>query len=111
MKEDLDVHERIDNHEGRIQLLEQHQAEQEKMNGEIRNQLTATENTVLKESGKQQDLVQRLLNHVLDNDVYTRKGIRDRKKYTQQQLWKFLIALGGSGGLIYLLVDNIFFGG
>lgn len=107
MEEESDVFEQVENHEGRIQLLEKHQLEQEKINSEIRNQLTTTEMTVLKESGKQQDLSKQLLDHFLSNDKMSRKSYHERKAYSQQQIWKLLLALAGSGGLIYLLVENI----
>ncbi len=102
------LEERVDNHEGRIKALEDYQKEQEKLNQEIKTQLLATENTVLKESGKQQDLVQKLLDHVLEEDKEDRKTSRDSKTYTQQQIWKLAVALAGSGGLLYLLLEKIF---
>lgn len=108
MKEENDVKEIVQNHETRISELENHRAEQEKINSEIRNQLTTTENTVLKESGKQQELTQRLLDHVLLNDVNSRKSYRQRKSYSQQQFWKVVGILAGSSGLLYLLVESIF---
>ncbi|OLS34174.1 hypothetical protein BTR22_18975 [Alkalihalophilus pseudofirmus] len=100
----------IEDHEGRIQTLEAQRIEQEKINNEIRNQLTTTENTVLKESGKQQELSQRLLDHVLKNDLSSRVSDRKRKAYTQQQIWKTVGLLIGSGGLIFLLVEKLISG-
>lgn len=111
MEEEVDVHEKLENHEGRLQNLEKHQLEQEKINQDIRNQLTTTELTVVKESGKQQELTQRLLDHVLQNDISTRKGIRDRKMFSLQQMWKLAGVLAGGGSVIYLLIDRLFIGG
>ncbi|OLS35795.1 hypothetical protein BTR22_14265 [Alkalihalophilus pseudofirmus] len=106
--EDVQMKRIVDDHEGRIQTLEAQRIEQEKINNEIRNQLTMTENTVLKESGKQQELSQRLLDHVLQNDLSSRVSDRKRKAYTQQQIWKMVGLLLGSGGLIFLLIEKIF---
>ncbi|WP_201030536.1 hypothetical protein [Alkalihalobacillus trypoxylicola] len=100
------MHQRLEDHEGRLIALESQRREQEKMNSEIRQKLTDTENTVLKESGRQIDLSQQLLNHVLGNDVNDRKFARERQKFTQQQIWKIVGVVAGSGGLIYLLLEN-----
>ncbi|AAU85103.1 hypothetical protein BCBBV1cgp56 [Bacillus phage BCASJ1c] len=105
-EEDLEMRNRVDDHENRIQSLESYRVEQEKINSEIRQQMTSTENTVLKESSKQQELSQRLLDHVLENDIYSRKSVRERKEYTQKQVWKIAGILAGSGGLLYLLIES-----
>ncbi|MCM3030394.1 MULTISPECIES: hypothetical protein [unclassified Niallia] len=102
------MEKQVENHEERIKVLEERQKEQEKLNQDIRNKLTETENTVLKESGKQQEMTQKLLDHVLKNDTFSRKSADSRKRYTQQQIWKFLGILAGSGGVLYLLFENIF---
>ncbi|MET3507022.1 hypothetical protein [Halalkalibacter oceani] len=96
------MREVVQDHENRIQSLEIYRQEQELANSELKLQLAETEKTVLKESGKQQELSQQLLNHVLKNDVYA----REHRRYTHQQIWKLLGLLVGSGGLIYLLVDS-----
>ncbi|MEK4650854.1 hypothetical protein [Niallia sp. FSL W8-0954] len=101
------LEEIVDDHEGRIKALEDYQKEQEKLNQEIKTQLLATENTVLKESGKQQGLVQKLLDHVLEEDKEDRKSSRNNKTYTQQQIWKIAGVLAGSGGLFYLLLEKL----
>ncbi len=102
------MEEKVENHEERIKALEDYQQKQEKLNNEIKSQLFATENTVLKESGKQQDLVQKLLDHVLEEDREDRKSSRDRKTYTQQQIWKALGIICGSGGILFLLIKSYF---
>lgn len=86
--------ERLDNHEERIKSLEEYRMQQEKINMEIKTQLTATEMTVLKESGKQQEMTQKLLDHVLNG-----------KDFTQQQFWKVAGAAVGTGGFLYLLFE------
>ncbi|MEK4922402.1 hypothetical protein MKX78_10820 [Cytobacillus sp. FSL R5-0569] len=92
----MDINNRVDDHENRIQSLEQYRLEQEKLNSEIRNKLTETEMTVLKESGKQQEMTQKLLDHVLNG-----------KKFSQEQFWKLGFILLGSGGLIYIIVEAL----
>jgi uncharacterized coiled-coil protein SlyX len=92
--EEMTMPERLDNHEERIKSLEEYRLQQEKMNMEIKNQLTATEMTVLKESGKQQEMTQKLLDYVLEG-----------KTFTQHQLWKMAGTIVGSGGLLYLLFE------
>lgn len=106
MEEEKEMREVVQDHEIRIQSLEEHRQRQELAHSELKLQLAETEKTVLRESGKQQELSQKLLNHVLDNDVYARQYAREYRRYTQQQLWKLLGLLAGSGGLIYLLVDS-----
>jgi len=98
---------KVDDHEERIKELEASKLEQEKLNIEIRNKLTETENTVLKESGKQLDLSQKLLDHVLKNDSSSRKAADTRKNYKQKQTWKVIGILTGSGGILYLLIENL----
>lgn len=88
--------ERLDNHEERIKSLEEYRMQQEKINMEIKTQLTATEMTVLKESGKQQELTQKLLDHVLNG-----------KAFTQQQFWKVAGAGLGAGGFLYLILEAV----
>lgn len=104
-QEETDMRELLDNHEVRLQSLEASRIEQERMNGEIRNQLTSTENTVLKESSKQQGLSQQLIDHVLQNDIVSRKAQRDRNAFTQQQIWKIAGIAAGSGGVVYALIE------
>ncbi|ALY08083.1 hypothetical protein BhaS171_00027 [Bacillus phage vB_BhaS-171] len=101
------MEQKIDDHEIRLQSLEASRLEQEKMNSQIRNQLTTTEMTVLKESGKQQELSQRLLDHVLQNDISSRVYTRDRKEYSQQQMWKLVGAAITSGGLLFYIIQQI----
>ena len=103
----LTLEKQVENHEERILVLEKQREEQEKLNAEIRTQLFATENTVLKESGKQQEMTQKLLDHVLDNDTVSRQSANDRKVYTQQQIWKVAGILAGSGGILYLLAEKL----
>lgn len=50
--------------------------------------------TVLKESGKQQEMTQKLLDHVLNG-----------RTFTQQQIWKLAGAVAGTGGLLYLIFE------
>lgn len=107
-QEVLTLEKQVENHEERLQELEKYRVEQEKLNTEIRNQLTVTENTVLKESGKQQEMTQKLIDHVLENDTFSRQSANDRKNFTQQQIWKVTLALAGSGGLLYLLIEKLF---
>ncbi|MEM5598422.1 hypothetical protein AAHB53_22690 [Niallia circulans] len=107
-QEGLTLEKKVENHEERLQELEKYRVEQEKLNTEIRNQLTVTENTVLKESGKQQEMTQKLIDHVLENDTFSRQSANDRKNFTQQQIWKVAGVLAGSGGLIYLLIEKLF---
>jgi uncharacterized coiled-coil protein SlyX len=90
----MDVPQRLDDHESRIQSLEAYRIEQEKQNAEISRKLSETENTVLKESGKQQEMTQKLLDHVLKS-----------KTFAQEQKWKMAGILAGSGGLLYLLFE------
>jgi uncharacterized coiled-coil protein SlyX len=92
--EEMEVPQRLDDHESRIQSLEAYRIEQEKQNAEISRKLSETENTVLKESGKQQEMTQKLLDHVLNT-----------KTFAQQQGWKMAGILAGSGGLLYLLFE------
>ncbi|MCT2342645.1 hypothetical protein M4D71_00735 [Niallia taxi] len=101
------MEEKVDNHEIRIKALEDYKQEQEKLNQEIKTQLLATENTVLKESGKQQEMTQKLLDHVLEEDKEDRKTSRDRKTYSQQQFWKVAGLICGSGSVLYLLLENL----
>ncbi|QVY60919.1 hypothetical protein [Cytobacillus gottheilii] len=89
-----DVVERLDNHEDRIKSLEEYRLQQEKVNLEIKSQLTATEMTVIKESNKQQEMTKQLLDHVLNS-----------KRFTQEQFWKFTGAAAGTGGLLYLIFE------
>lgn len=107
-QEGLTLEKKVENHEERLQELEKYRIEQEKLNTEIRNQLTVTENTVLKESGKQQEMTQKLIDHVLENDTFSRQSANDRKNFTQQQIWKVAGVLAGSGGLLYLLLEKLF---
>lgn len=107
-QEGLTLEKKVENHEERLQELEKYRVEQEKLNTEIRNQLTVTENTVLKESGKQQEMTQKLIDHVLENDTFSRQSANDRKNFTQQQIWKVAGVLAGSGGLLYLLIEKLF---
>lgn len=86
--------QRLDDHESRIKSLEEYRVQQEKLNMEIKNKLTDTEMTVLKESGKQQEMTQKLLDHVLKS-----------KSFAQEQYWKIAGLLAGSGGLLYLLFE------
>jgi len=88
------VPQRLDDHESRIKSLEEYRVQQEKLNMEIKNKLTDTEMTVLKESGKQQEMTQKLLDHVLKS-----------KSFAQEQYWKIAGLLAGSGGLLYLLFE------
>ncbi|WYP24734.1 hypothetical protein NSQ54_10325 [Alkalihalobacillus sp. FSL W8-0930] len=104
-EEAMGVQETLDNHELRLQSLEDYRIQQERLNGEIRNKLTDTENTVLKESGKQQDLSQKLIDHVLQNDVVSRKAQRERNAFTQQQVWKIVGIAVGSGGAVAALIE------
>lgn len=104
-EEALNVQDTLENHEIRLQSLEAYRVEQERMNSEIRNQLTATENTVLKESGKQQEVSQKLLDHVLQNDIVSRKASRDHRSFAQKQFWKLTGTALGSGGLVYLFIE------
>lgn len=104
------MQQKYEDHEVRLQSLEAYRLEQERMNGEIRNQLTTTENTVLKESNKQQELTQKLLNHVLENDISSRKHSRETKAYTQQQIWKLVGAAVGSGGLLVYILQQLISG-
>ncbi|WP_342025717.1 hypothetical protein AADC60_24460 [Cytobacillus pseudoceanisediminis] len=92
--EEMDVPQRLDDHESRIKSLEEYRVQQEKLNMEIKNKLTDTEMTVLKESGKQQEMTQKLLDHVLKS-----------KSFAQEQYWKIAGLLAGSGGLLYLLFE------
>lgn len=92
--EEMDLPQRLDNHEERIQSLEAYRIQQEKINSEISRKLSETENTVLKESGKQQEMTQKLLDHVLKS-----------KSFAQEQFWKMAGILAGSGGLLYLLFE------
>jgi len=101
------MEEKVENHEERIKALEDYQQKQEKLNQEIKTQLLATENTVLKESGKQQEMTQKLLDHVLEEDKEDRKSSRDRKTYTQQQIWKVVAIVCGSGGALFLLIEKL----
>ncbi|MGD6899351.1 hypothetical protein [Bacillus infantis] len=94
--EEMDVPQRLDDHESRIQSLEAYRIEQEKQNAEISRKLSETENTVLKESGKQQEMTQKLLDHVLKT-----------KSYAQQQFWKVAGAAVGAGGVIYLVIQAV----
>lgn len=103
----ITMEEKVENHEERIKALEDYQQIQEKLNQEIKTQLLATENTVLKESGKQQEMTQKLLDHVLEEDKEDRKTSRDRKTYTQQQIWKYVGLICGSGGALYLLLEKL----
>lgn len=107
-QEGLTLEKKVENHEERLQILEKYRVEQEKLNTEIRNQLTVTENTVLKESSKQQEMTQKLIDHVLENDTFSRQSANDRKNFTQQQIWKVAGVLAGSGGLLYLLIEKLF---
>lgn len=93
-EEELNVHETLESHEGRIRSLEEFQMRQEQVNSDIRNKLTDTENTVLKEGGKQQEMIQKLLDHVLGS-----------KTFSQQQFWKVAAIAAGSGGVIYTLIE------
>ncbi len=106
-QEVIPLEKKVENHEERIKALEDYQLAQEKMNQEIRNKLTETENTVLKESGKQQEMTQKLLDHVLEEDKEDRKTSRDRKTYSQQQFWKVAGLICGSGSVLYLLLENL----
>jgi uncharacterized coiled-coil protein SlyX len=93
VKEETDM---LYDHEKRITELEAHRVQQEKINMEIRNQLVLTENTVIKESGKQQEMTQKLLDHVLSS-----------KTFKQQQFWKVVGLLAGSGGVLYLILQSL----
>ena len=106
-REGLTLEKQVENHEERLLVLEKQREEQEKLNAEIRTQLMATENTVLKESGKQQEMTQKLLDHVLTSDTVSRQSVNDRKVYTQQQIWKVAGILAGSGGILYLLAEQL----
>lgn len=92
--EEMDMPQRLDDHESRIQSLEAYRLEQEKLNAEISRKLSETENTVLKESGKQQEMTQKLLDHVLKT-----------KTYAQQQFWKVAGTAVGTGGVLYLVFE------
>lgn len=52
------------------------------------------ENTILKTSGEQKELTQRLLDHVL--------GV---KKFNNAKVWQLLLTLFGSGGALYIIID------
>uniref|UniRef100_UPI0021E8FEB8 hypothetical protein n=1 Tax=Shouchella tritolerans TaxID=2979466 RepID=UPI0021E8FEB8 len=106
-QEAVNVHETLENHEVRLQSLEAYRVEQERMNNEIRNQLTATENTVLRESSKQLEQFQKLLDHVLQNDIVSRKAQREQKAFAQQQFWKVAGIAAGSGGVVYVLFEML----
>jgi len=107
-EEALKVSETLRDHGYRLQSLEQSRIEQEKLNGVIQNQLTTTENTVLKESAKQQEMTKQLLDHVLKSDVYTRKAQREHKRYAQREFWKLIGAIFGSGGFVFILMQFVF---
>ena len=106
--EELTLEAKVENHEERLKSLEEYREKQEKLNGDIRNKLTETENTVLKESGKQQELTKKLIDHVLENDTFSRQSANARKVYTQEQIWKAVGLLVGSGGVIYLFIEALF---
>lgn len=94
--EEMDVPQRLDNHEERIKSLEDYRIQQERLNGEISKKLSETEVTVLKESGKQQEMTKQLLDHVLKS-----------KSFAQQEFWKLAGIVLGSGGILYFLVETL----
>lgn len=122
-EEAVPLHERVDDLDERVVSLEMYRKEQElyrkeqelyrkeqeKFNSDVKYQLSNIETTVLKESGKQQEMSQQLLNHVLKKDSDDSKFERQQKKFTQKQLWSVISivvsAIFGAGGLLFLLFE------
>lgn len=105
--EPINTEKIVENHEQRIQELERYRTEQEKSNLEIKLKLTETEKTVMKESNKQQALVQKLIDHILNNDTFSRKEKTETRKFNQEMLWKTLAILLGSGGILCLIIQAL----
>ncbi|MDQ0208936.1 hypothetical protein [Alkalicoccobacillus murimartini] len=64
-------------------------------------QSAQTESTVLKESSKQKEMTQKLLDYVLEDKTALREG----KQYNRQQMWILLGKIGGAGGIAYVLFE------
>lgn len=52
------------------------------------------ENTILKTSGEQKELTQKLLDFVLGS-----------KKFNNAKLWQLVLGVFGSGGALYIIID------
>jgi CRISPR/Cas system CMR-associated protein Cmr3 (group 5 of RAMP superfamily) len=115
-EEAIPLHEKVEKLDERVMSLEMYRKEQElyrkeqeKFNSDVKLQLSNIETTVLKESGKQQEMSQQLLNHVLKKDTEESKFERQQKRYTQKQLWSVtsivVSAIFGAGGLLFLLFE------
>lgn len=97
----------FDDHEGRIKILEQNYSKLEGKISSIENGQLQLENTVLKTSQDQKDLLTKLIDHHLDlkkkqveADSQAKAQEVDLKKtriISRKELW---IAVLGSGGLV-----------
>lgn len=100
----------MDDHEGRIKILEQNYSKLEGKISSIENGQLQLENTVLKTSQDQKDLLTKLIDHHLDMkkaqaaaDTQAKAQEVDLKKtriISRKELW---VAVLGSGGIVTLV--------
>lgn len=93
----------FDDHEGRIKILEQNYSKLEGKISSIENGQLQLENTVLKTSQDQKDLLTKLIDHHLDLKKSSAASDVELKKtriISQKELW---VAVLGSGGIVTLV--------
>lgn len=90
------VREMVQDHEKRISQLEKNYDEVKRDIAQIQNGQLRIETTLLQESRDQKALL---------NKIITQKFSID--KINTVEKWKFLLALFGSGGILYLIIELI----
>lgn len=97
------MREIMDDHEGRIKILEQNYSKLEGKIQTIENGQLQLENTVLKTSQDQKELLNTLITHHLDLKKMKQEDDTDLQKtriLSRKELW---VAVLGSGGLVTFL--------
>ncbi|EAF8898017.1 hypothetical protein A2G24_00940 [Listeria monocytogenes] len=71
----------------------------------VNSAISEVKTTVLEEGKERKKEADRLLDHVLNNDVYSRQHKRDMETTRQELFWKWFMRISVAGGALTLLIE------
>lgn len=71
----------------------------------VNSAISEVKNTVLEEGKERKKEADRLLDHVLNNDVYSRQHKRTMESTRQELFWKWFMRISVAGGVLTILVE------
>lgn len=73
----------------------------------VNSSISEVKSTVLEEGKERKKESERLLEHVLDNDAYSRKHRRNIESNRQALFWKWLMRISVSGGVLFYIIEKL----